>query len=169
MFSSNYPEIETPATKKPSSDGPAQPIAGQLWNVIEFSRQFPELTLFIVADSKAAELKARRLTDDEPLEFPPLVAPDPKELHCQTQKQQDEQAAEELALFAEGKLPPPEPPPPQKAEKMQFWRYLLTFFAIILALLWLHETDHASAEPLRKLQFAANTVLPVKCFFAYPG
>ena len=143
MFPSNYPETETPATKKPSSDGTARPIDSQLWNVIEFSRQFPELTLFIVADSKAAELKARRLTDDELLEFPPLVAPDPKELHSQIQKRQDEQPAEELALFAEGKLPPPELPPPQKTEKMQFWRYLLAFFAIVLALLWLHGTDYA--------------------------
>ncbi|WP_417912464.1 hypothetical protein [Candidatus Electronema sp. TJ] len=120
--------------------GGGSPSAEQLWSTIEFSRNFPELTLYLAADVKArrlAERKRLQLSDhDEPLEFPPLVAPDPRELrpaHPLPEKQaQAPPLNETLELFASGQLPPSEsaaPPPDSSGEhgKKSFWRNILAF------------------------------------------
>lgn len=118
------------------------PSAEQLWSVIEFSRKFPELTLYLAADVKARKLADRKRLHpfelDELLEFPPLVAPDPRELrtaHPLPSRKQEKSAllVEDIDLFASGQLPPPEskpaPPPEPSAEqeKKSFWRSLLSF------------------------------------------
>jgi hypothetical protein len=126
------------------SGGPPEesPSAEQLWSVIEFSRKFPELTLYLAADVKARKLADKNrlhpFEPDELLEFPPLVAPDPRELrtaHPLPGRKQEKAIllSEDLELFASGQLPPPEskpaPPPEKCAEqgKKSFWRSLLAF------------------------------------------
>lgn len=117
------------------------PSAEQLWSVIEFSRKFPELTLYLAADVKARKLTDKKLlhpfAPDEPLEFPPLIAPDPRELrtaHPLPGKKQEKAILlnEDIELFTSGQLPPeskPAPLPEKGAEqkKKSFWQSLLAF------------------------------------------
>jgi hypothetical protein len=153
----NMQETSSSVRKKMPSSGTAEhrndPTSGQLWSVMEFSRQYPELTMYLVADLQAAErADATRIQADEPLEFPPLVAPDPRELwaHAHKKQHEEEDIEEELALFAAGKLPPEPLPPPATPPKetKHIWQYLLTFFTLVLMLLWLSNrtSDLASSE-----------------------
>jgi hypothetical protein len=131
-------------TERPRSGSGGEPegipSAEQLWSVIEFSRKFPELTLYLAADVKARKLAERKrlhFEPDELLEFPPLVAPDPRELRsAHPLPRQPEKPAlhnEDIELFASGQLPPPEPTPapPEncgRQEKKSFWQNLLALF-----------------------------------------
>lgn len=142
----NMQETSSSARKKMPSSSTAEhrndPTSGQLWSVMEFSRQYPELTMYLVADLQAVErVNATGIQADEPLEFPPLVAPDPRELwaHAHKKQHEEEDIEEELALFAAGKLPPEPllPPATPSKETKHIWQYLLTFFALVLMLLWL--------------------------------
>lgn len=114
------------------------PSASQLWSVIEFSRQFPDLTMCLVADLNNAGLAAEQKRKQfeaalEELRFPVLAAPDPRELR-QQKKQQEPPAvapAEEISLFAVSNPPPEIPPPPSdKQEKKTLWRHLLNLFSV---------------------------------------
>jgi hypothetical protein len=136
--------MPVPPTERPHSDSgrppEGNPSAEQLWSVIEFSHKFPELTLYLAADVKARKLADRKrlqpFEPDELLEFPPLVAPDPRALrtaHPLPRKQKKTALfSEEIELFASGQMPPESksaPPMDNGAEqgKKSFWRNLLTF------------------------------------------
>lgn len=163
----NMQETSSSVRKKMPSSGTAEyrndPTSGQLWSVMEFSRQYPELTMYLVADLQTAErADAMRIQADEPLEFPPLVAPNPRELWAHAHKKQhnEEDVEEELALFAAGKLPPKPLPPsatPPKETK-HIWQYLLTFFALVLMLLWLSGgiSSITSAQNTERLPLQAS-------------
>jgi hypothetical protein len=125
--------IQEENTALPVSASARKPAASQLWNVIEFSRQFPELTLSLVTELNGAEQRRRKIPAVEELEFPPLIVPDLRELRPKLQEQQEEDVEEEIALFAAGRLPPPESPPAdQKKGKTQIWQYLLTLFTSVI-------------------------------------
>ncbi|CAK8723318.1 MAG: hypothetical protein CDV28_10392 [Candidatus Electronema aureum] len=156
----NIPETTSARKTTPPSSKSAEhgnsPTANQLWSVIEFSRQFPDLTLSLVADLKATELAAtKRIQTEESaeqLEFPPLVVPDLKERRTQKRQHdpsEDEDIEKEIALFAAGELPPEPllPPVTSPKEKMQIWQYLLTFFALFLLFLWLHSGMEDTVQP----------------------
>ncbi|MCW5198923.1 hypothetical protein VU06_04165, partial [Desulfobulbus sp. F3] len=90
---------------------------------------------------QASGKQIRTAAPAEPLEFPPLIAPDLRELRPHGQKKRSEEDLEkEIALFSVGKLPPLEvaqtPVDPQK--KLHAWQYLLTFLVAAILLLWLH-------------------------------
>ncbi|WP_417910255.1 hypothetical protein [Candidatus Electronema sp. PJ] len=165
-MSSHIHETKSPATRKPqpaesssTAEERKSPTADQLWNAIEFSRQFPELTLCLVAELKISEqVSNNRIevsTPAEPLEFPSLIASDPREFRAHGKKPEEE-VEQEIALFAAGKLLPPEPelPVPPKKEKAQLWRYLLSFFAMLFLLLWMH--DGWQTQEVRHLQLQAS-------------
>jgi len=125
MLQSNHQHQGSKAEPEPC------PTATQLWSVIEFSREFPDLTQFLAADINTAELSATQLCrslPEEPLEFPSLVALDPKELRSQTQKRRQEEEQPAASTV------------PQQEEKLHFWRYLLTLFASLIVLFWLHDS-----------------------------
>lgn len=114
----------------------------QLWSAIEFSRQFPDLTMCLVADLNNARLADEQKRKQfeaalEELRFPVLAAPDPRELLLQ-KKQQAPPAAfpsEEIILFTAGNVPP-DTPPLNKPEKKTLWRHLLSLFSVTAFLVW---------------------------------
>lgn len=114
------------------------PSLGQLWSVIEFSRQFPDLTMCLVADLNNAALadeqkKTQLEAALEELRFPVLAAPDPRELRLQKRPQEPPPAAapteEQITHFAAGNLPP-DTPPLGRQEKKTLWRHLLSLFSV---------------------------------------
>uniref|UniRef100_UPI004056A006 hypothetical protein n=1 Tax=Candidatus Electronema sp. TaxID=2698783 RepID=UPI004056A006 len=120
------------------------PSVSQLWSVIEFSRQFPDLTMCLVADLHNAgqtDGRSRKQIEAalEELRFPALSAFDPRE---QRQKRQPEPPApaaappEEIDLFAAGRLLPDTPPPSRRQEKKTLWRHLLSLFSVAAFLVW---------------------------------
>lgn len=122
------------------------PSASQLWSVIEFSRQFPDLTMCLVADlhnAGQADGQNRKIEAAlEELRFPALSAFDPRE---QRQKKPLEAPApaaappEEIDLFAAGRLLPDTllSPPPRRQERKTLWRHLLSLFSVAAFLVWL--------------------------------
>ena len=139
----------------------------QLLSVIEFSRQFPELTQHLAVvrgpDSEAAKQGSSEESSSEPLEFPPLVAPDPREIKPRVSEdscgEPEHSASEdEFALFAAGRLPPPEPAGRQEAQKKKkkIWKLLLPLTLFLLFLFWLHEAASpgrpVNSTQQRKLQ-----------------
>ncbi|MGX9728628.1 MAG: hypothetical protein ACTFAK_15350 [Candidatus Electronema sp. VV] len=128
-------EAEQALSSKASEKAPS---ASQLWSVIEFSRQFPDLTMCLVADLNNAGLADEQKKTQfeaalEDLRFPVLAAPDPRELLRLQKKPQEPQPAaapaEEIVLFAAGKLPP-DTPPTGRQEKKTLWRHLLSLFSV---------------------------------------
>lgn len=134
-------EAEQTLSSKASEKAPS---ISQLWSVIEFSRQFPELTMCLVADLNNAALSAEQKRQrfeaalDE-LRFPALTALDPRELRQKRQPEQQPAAApaEDIALFAAGRLPPDLPAPAVRRQKKTLWRHLLSLFSAAAFLVWL--------------------------------
>jgi hypothetical protein len=127
----------------------------QLLSVLEFSRQFPELTLHLATVRHGDEenkLAAPQIGYKEPLEFPPLVAPDPREIKPRVSGDSDKEEPEhsasedEFALFAAGRLPPPEPAGKQEEQKKKkkIWKLLLPLTLFLFFLFWLHEVEFRS-------------------------
>jgi hypothetical protein len=100
------------AGSRPPPEFEHQVSAVQLLNVLEFSRQFPELTLHLAAARKSdAHLDETAASDssEQLPQFPLLIAPDPREIRASLFDQSNQKQAEEdeFALFAAGCLPPP--------------------------------------------------------------
>lgn len=84
----------------------------QLLSVLEFSRQFPELTLHLAAARKHddhVDATAASDSSEQLPQFPPIAAPDPRKIRSSLFDKSTENKAEEdeFALFAAGCLPPP--------------------------------------------------------------
>jgi hypothetical protein len=154
MNKKNLPESK--ADKVQPSGSKVRLSNAQLLNVIEFSRQFPELTQHLAVvregDEEASYLRLEK-KGNEPLEFPPLVAPNPREIKPRASDKSDEVSEhdasddDEFALFAAGRLPPPEPAETldDQKKKKKFWKLLLPLTLFMLFLFWLHE----AASPVR--------------------
>ncbi|CAK8716447.1 hypothetical protein GCAAIG_05860 [Candidatus Electronema halotolerans] len=152
------------ADKVQASESDLRLSKAQLLSVIEFSRQFPELTQHLAVvrgtDSEAAKQGSSEESSSEPLEFPPLVAPDPREIKPRVSEDSCEEpehsaSEDEFALFAAGRLPPPEPAGRQK-KKRKIWKLLLPLTMFLLFLFWLHEAASpgrpVNSTQQRKLQ-----------------
>jgi len=137
MFShEKHPAAEAEQALSGKTAEPA-PSVDQLWSVIEFFRQFPDLTMCLVTDLNNADLadeqqqKQLEAALDE-LCFPDLAVPDPRELRMQKKQQELSSApVEEIPFLAD------EMPPPGGQSRKTLWRHLLSLFSMAAFLLWL--------------------------------
>jgi hypothetical protein len=172
MNKKNLPgkKVGNKADKVQAAESDLRLSKAQLLSVIEFSRQFPELTqqLAVVreSDSEAAKQVSSEKNSSEPLEFPPLVAPDPREIKPRVSEASNEELEhsvpeDEFALFAAGRLPPPEPAGREDdKKKKKIWKFLLPLTLFLLFLFWLHEAaspvSPGVSSQQRKLKLQAS-------------
>ncbi len=168
MSKKNLPGSKTCNEAKPESE--ARPSNAQLLSVIEFSRQFPELTLHLATVPHGDEEKNQVISQGstcELLEFPPLLAPDPREIKPRLPEADsggapsNDASDDEFALFAAGRLPPPEPARSQdeQKKKKKFWKLLLPLTLLLLVLCWLHEVG-IQINPLNAAQQHIAEAMP---------
>jgi hypothetical protein len=138
-----------------SSESEVQPTAAQLLSVIEFSRNFPELTQQIAATTLHKEEQqgpAVKIHNSEFFEFPQLTALDPRKIRSRVAQKEiigtaqgdAPEPLDEIALFAVGQLPPPELPTqkraaPKKNKKIGKIILSLMLFFFFLCFLYLFE------------------------------
>jgi hypothetical protein len=76
--------------------------ADQLWNVMEFSARFPELTLELVSVLKTEEQPDNGKPAEEELQFPDLVTPDPRTVKMQKERQRRTKKISERQIASSG-------------------------------------------------------------------
>lgn len=122
------------------------PPADQLWNVIEFSSRFPELTLELASVLKAVEHPAGTPggTAEEELKFPDLTALDPAAVKAQRDQEHQKQTEKTEAVFAEGRSL--SPPAAAKGKRRLWIGLLIAAFLLFLLLMCGLQRDREQQE-----------------------